>query len=82
MSLDLALSVIASLFIAAALIGHGRIARAKATALLAIGAAGALAKNLLNDNLIWAGIAGAGLLLLTAATVSYSLKDQQAGEKR
>ena len=76
--MELALIVIASLFLIASFIANGRIARDKVTALMAIGAAAALAKNLLTDNMFWAGVAATGLVLLTGATVSYSREIRKA----
>lgn len=79
--MSLALSIIGSLFILAAVLTTDSIRRDKATALLAIGAAAALGKNLLDHNLFWAGVAATGLVLLTGATISYSRDEQKAGEE-
>lgn len=77
MSVELALSVTTTIFIVGALVTSRRIARAKVTALLAIGAAAALAENLLAHNMFWAGVAAMGLVLLTGATAIYSREDSK-----
>ncbi|MFI1161388.1 hypothetical protein [Streptomyces sioyaensis] len=71
MNIALALSVICGLFIIAGIFGSGRLARHKVTALMAIGAAFALARNVLDHNQVWSGVAALGLILLAGATVSY-----------
>ncbi|MEU7435644.1 hypothetical protein AB0B07_33125 [Streptomyces sioyaensis] len=82
MNVTLAFSVIGSLFIIAGIFGSGRIARHKVTGLVAIGAAFALARNVLDHNQFWSGVAALGLVLLAGATVSYYREARKAGDAR